>query len=135
MKILVAGLAIKDKEAIVNAIKASSPEDIAAEILELNEEKLAAEDSHSVTKQDLADALDLNETHQSTIEELSKLPKTIVDKAVDKAASFVKEGVEYLFSLPAVLHNGVRITPTEVMADTALQDELIKIKSGMITAK
>ena len=159
MNILVAGLAAKDKEAIVNAIKASSPEDIAVEILELNNEKLAAAASHSETKQDLADALDLNKTHQSTVEELttikqdladaldlnkiheaaietlSTLPKAIVETVLDKALSFVQEGVEYIFSLPAILHKGVRITPIEVMADKGLQGELIKIGSGMITAK
>lgn len=149
MQILKDGLAANDANLIVTAITGNSPQDIAAEILELNSAKASAESELATsktelaaanteldtTKKDLADAIKLNDSHVSTIEALSKGTPAVAATVATEKPTFTNGGVEYGFALPAILHKGVRITPLEVCADVALQNELIKLKSGMIIPK
>ena len=156
MKILNDGLAANSSDLIVAAIGGNSPQDIAAEILELNASKSSAESALSAanteldtantnlaaantelatTKKDLADALALNDTHEKTIEDLGKAAPVVAVVAADKNPTFELGGDTYGFNFLKLNHKGVIITPTEVCADTALQAELVKMQSGMIYKK
>lgn len=87
-------------------------------------------------QQELTEALAVNEKLVAEIEVLTegKTPEAVAKTATGNLLAMVFEldGIKYGFAIPQVKHKGVLITPTEVCADAALQQDLISKKSGMI---
>lgn len=112
-------------------------EQLQEEVEVLNEKLAATEADLNEKIQGEQELLAMNEKLVLEIEKLmANGPQVSEAKAEDyRKLSFKKGDDEYSFRIPALYHNGSKITALEVSVDEKLQDELIKMKSGMICLK
>lgn len=88
----------------------------------------------------LSDTFSANEALTAEIEKLSAKPEGIIKKVEDAVINlaehfFHRNGKKYGFNYPKLTKAGQVITPVEVKASEALQDELIASGSSMIHEK
>lgn len=117
-------------DAINKAISAANLADVAADILDIEAEKVAALAKAEQAETDLEDALALNDKHVATIEGLHVgAPQIVVARDEE---NFTVDNAVYGFKFKKLNHKGSNITANDVCADEALQKELIAMGSGMI---
>lgn len=128
--ILTAHVIAAGADAINKAIAKASLADVAADILDIEAEKVAAIAKAEQAEADLNDALALNDKHVATIEGLHEgAPQIVVAKDEE---TFTVDNTVYGFRFKKLNHKGRGINATNVCADEALQKELIDMGSGMI---
>lgn len=132
LTVLVLAAGIAD---IAKAITGAKPEDLAADILEIEAAKAEAIKIAEQAKADLDDALALNDKHVATIEDITKNGKTNTPAPQATVSTFEHDGETYGFKIPKMSFKGRFITADDVCADKELQAQLIKIGSGMIYKK
>ena len=99
-------------------------EQLQAEIADLKQQL-------SAKAEELEKTLELNESLNAIIESEKELAAASTASKVS-AKKFERDNVVYGFKRPAVFHKNKLITAEDVLASESLQDELIRIKSGLI---
>jgi hypothetical protein len=75
---------------------------------------------------------EINKALQSEIESFKTKPASAGSTSLISKEVFNRDGIVYGFVYPGINHKGELITADHVLKSEALQDELIKMKSGFI---